>query len=144
MLKYTLTPLITASFKGGDYNLLFILHRNVKKDLTWFMIRSESYGMLFFFSMRTCLNYSFIIIISEYSSAFYCAGTDSNPFSLDALAVFMFRVLQRVNHPVYMLCFHELWFPIFTHLLHFTKFIRTSKFWREILTRHLQMLAMCC
>ncbi|CAN6171249.1 unnamed protein product [Urochloa humidicola] len=26
-------------------------------------------------------------------------GTDSNPFSLDALAVFMFRVLQRVNHP---------------------------------------------
>lgn len=27
------------------------------------------------------------------------AGTDSNPFSLDALAVFMYRVLQRVNHP---------------------------------------------
>ncbi|XWS52708.1 hypothetical protein CRYUN_Cryun11dG0094000 [Craigia yunnanensis] len=27
------------------------------------------------------------------------AGTDSNPFSLDALAVFMFRVLQQVNHP---------------------------------------------
>ncbi|KAM7280906.1 hypothetical protein ACFE04_008040 [Oxalis oulophora] len=26
-------------------------------------------------------------------------GTDANPFSLDALAVFMFRVLQRVNHP---------------------------------------------
>ncbi|CAM8967385.1 unnamed protein product [Rhodiola kirilowii] len=26
-------------------------------------------------------------------------GTDSNPFSLDALAVFMFRVLQRENHP---------------------------------------------
>ncbi|WRX32160.1 tRNA ligase [Theobroma cacao] len=26
-------------------------------------------------------------------------GTDSNPFSLDALGVFMFRVLQRVNHP---------------------------------------------
>lgn len=26
-------------------------------------------------------------------------GTDSNPFSLEALAVFMFRVLQRVNHP---------------------------------------------
>ncbi|KAK7262359.1 hypothetical protein RJT34_29928 [Clitoria ternatea] len=26
-------------------------------------------------------------------------GTDSNPFSLDALSVFMFRVLQRVNHP---------------------------------------------
>ncbi|WCJ41062.1 tRNA ligase 1 [Euphorbia peplus] len=26
-------------------------------------------------------------------------GTDSNPFSLDALAVFTFRVLQRVNHP---------------------------------------------
>ncbi|KAH0458939.1 hypothetical protein IEQ34_011753 [Dendrobium chrysotoxum] len=26
-------------------------------------------------------------------------GTDSNPFSLDALAVFIFRVLQRVNHP---------------------------------------------
>ncbi|XP_043699681.1 tRNA ligase 1 isoform X2 [Telopea speciosissima] len=26
-------------------------------------------------------------------------GTHSNPFSLDALAVFMFRVLQRVNHP---------------------------------------------
>lgn len=26
-------------------------------------------------------------------------GTDSNPFFLDALAVFMFRVLQRVNHP---------------------------------------------
>ncbi|TKY67259.1 hypothetical protein E2542_SST10151 [Spatholobus suberectus] len=26
-------------------------------------------------------------------------GTDSNPFSLDALAVFMLRVLQRVNHP---------------------------------------------
>ncbi|KAH9700805.1 tRNA ligase 1 [Citrus sinensis] len=26
-------------------------------------------------------------------------GTESNPFSLDALAVFMFRVLQRVNHP---------------------------------------------
>lgn len=26
-------------------------------------------------------------------------GTDSNSFSLDALAVFMFRVLQRVNHP---------------------------------------------
>ncbi|KAG7950036.1 hypothetical protein I3843_13G092700 [Carya illinoinensis] len=26
-------------------------------------------------------------------------GTDSNPFSLDALAVFMSRVLQRVNHP---------------------------------------------
>ncbi|RYR70338.1 hypothetical protein Ahy_A03g016836 [Arachis hypogaea] len=26
-------------------------------------------------------------------------GTDTNPFSLDALAVFMFRVLQRVNHP---------------------------------------------
>ncbi|XP_030506029.2 tRNA ligase 1 [Cannabis sativa] len=26
-------------------------------------------------------------------------GTDSNPFSLDALAVFMFRVLQRANHP---------------------------------------------
>ncbi|GAU14656.1 hypothetical protein TSUD_97200, partial [Trifolium subterraneum] len=26
-------------------------------------------------------------------------GTDSNPFSLDALAVFMFRVLQRVDHP---------------------------------------------
>ncbi|XP_050894247.1 tRNA ligase 1 isoform X2 [Lathyrus oleraceus] len=26
-------------------------------------------------------------------------GTDSNPFSLDALAVFVFRVLQRVNHP---------------------------------------------
>ncbi|KAF6992570.1 hypothetical protein CFC21_009550 [Triticum aestivum] len=25
-------------------------------------------------------------------------GTDTNPFSLDALAVFMFRVLQRVNH----------------------------------------------
>ncbi|RRT54851.1 hypothetical protein B296_00025193, partial [Ensete ventricosum] len=27
------------------------------------------------------------------------SGTDSNPFSLDALAVFIFRVLQRVNHP---------------------------------------------
>ncbi|KAK1285683.1 hypothetical protein QJS10_CPB20g00322 [Acorus calamus] len=26
-------------------------------------------------------------------------GTDSNPFSLDALAVFIFRVIQRVNHP---------------------------------------------
>ncbi|XP_078442173.1 RNAligase [Wolffia australiana] len=26
-------------------------------------------------------------------------GTDTNPFSLDALAVFMLRVLQRVNHP---------------------------------------------
>lgn len=26
-------------------------------------------------------------------------GTESNPFSLDALAVFMFRVLQRENHP---------------------------------------------
>uniref|UniRef100_A0A0D9WWF4 tRNA ligase phosphodiesterase domain-containing protein n=1 Tax=Leersia perrieri TaxID=77586 RepID=A0A0D9WWF4_9ORYZ len=26
-------------------------------------------------------------------------GTESNPFSLEALAVFMFRVLQRVNHP---------------------------------------------
>ncbi|PKA45602.1 hypothetical protein AXF42_Ash010941 [Apostasia shenzhenica] len=26
-------------------------------------------------------------------------GTDTNPFSLDALAVFIFRVLQRVNHP---------------------------------------------
>ncbi|XP_026662373.2 tRNA ligase 1 isoform X2 [Phoenix dactylifera] len=26
-------------------------------------------------------------------------GTDSNPFSLDALAVFILRVLQRVNHP---------------------------------------------
>ncbi|XWS71328.1 hypothetical protein CRYUN_Cryun03dG0128800 [Craigia yunnanensis] len=26
-------------------------------------------------------------------------GSDSNPFSLEALAVFMFRVLQRVNHP---------------------------------------------
>ncbi|KAL9252533.1 tRNA ligase 1-like protein [Drosera capensis] len=26
-------------------------------------------------------------------------GTDSNPFSIDALAVFIFRVLQRVNHP---------------------------------------------
>ncbi|CAH2038619.1 unnamed protein product [Thlaspi arvense] len=26
-------------------------------------------------------------------------GTDSNPYSLDALAVFMFRVLHRVNHP---------------------------------------------
>ncbi|XP_061991202.1 tRNA ligase 1-like [Rosa rugosa] len=26
-------------------------------------------------------------------------GTESNPFSLDALAVFMFRVLQRANHP---------------------------------------------
>ncbi|CAN1281668.1 tRNA ligase 1 [Linum perenne] len=26
-------------------------------------------------------------------------GTISNPFSLDALAVFIFRVLQRVNHP---------------------------------------------
>ncbi|KAF0908840.1 hypothetical protein E2562_028724 [Oryza meyeriana var. granulata] len=26
-------------------------------------------------------------------------GTDSNPFSLEALAVFMSRVLQRVNHP---------------------------------------------
>jgi len=25
-------------------------------------------------------------------------GTDTNPFSLEALAVFMFRVLQRVNH----------------------------------------------
>ncbi|XP_058202693.1 tRNA ligase 1-like [Rhododendron vialii] len=26
-------------------------------------------------------------------------GTETNPFSLDALSVFMFRVLQRVNHP---------------------------------------------
>ncbi|KAK9279399.1 hypothetical protein L1049_013078 [Liquidambar formosana] len=26
-------------------------------------------------------------------------GTNSNPFSLDAIAVFMFRVLQRENHP---------------------------------------------
>ncbi|CAK9174417.1 unnamed protein product [Ilex paraguariensis] len=26
-------------------------------------------------------------------------GTETNPFSLDALAVFMFRVLHRVNHP---------------------------------------------
>ncbi|KAL8553570.1 hypothetical protein ACS0TY_002035 [Phlomoides rotata] len=26
-------------------------------------------------------------------------GTESNPFSLDALAVFIFRVLQRANHP---------------------------------------------
>ncbi|XP_052186627.1 tRNA ligase 1 isoform X2 [Diospyros lotus] len=26
-------------------------------------------------------------------------GTETNPFSLDALAVFIFRVLQRVNHP---------------------------------------------
>ena len=25
-------------------------------------------------------------------------GTDTNPFDLDALTVFMFRVLQRVNH----------------------------------------------
>jgi hypothetical protein len=29
------------------------------------------------------------------------AGTDTNPFSLEALAVFMFRVLKRVNHPVW-------------------------------------------
>ncbi|CAM0947539.1 unnamed protein product [Alopecurus aequalis] len=28
-----------------------------------------------------------------------CDGTDTNPFSLEALAVFMFRVLKRVNHP---------------------------------------------
>eukprot|EP00249_Psilotum_nudum_P024453 c29187_g1_i1 orf=271-3738(-) len=26
-------------------------------------------------------------------------GTSSNPFSIDALAIFIFRVLQRVNHP---------------------------------------------
>ncbi|KAL0865271.1 hypothetical protein Bca101_044389 [Brassica carinata] len=26
-------------------------------------------------------------------------GTESNPYSLDALAVFMFRVLQRIDHP---------------------------------------------
>lgn len=37
---------------------------------------------------------------------FKCAGTDSNPFSLDALAVFMFRVLQRANHPVCILFVH--------------------------------------
>ncbi|KAH6814067.1 RNAligase [Perilla frutescens var. frutescens] len=30
-------------------------------------------------------------------------GTESNPFSLDALAVFIFRVLHRVNHPVIMI-----------------------------------------
>lgn len=36
------------------------------------------------------------------------AGTYSNPFSLDALAVFMFRVLQRVNHPVqFQSCFFK-------------------------------------
>ncbi|GJZ07019.1 tRNA ligase 1 [Tanacetum coccineum] len=28
-----------------------------------------------------------------------CEGTKSNPFSLDALAVFIYRVLNRVNHP---------------------------------------------
>ncbi|KAI8573733.1 hypothetical protein RHMOL_Rhmol01G0299200 [Rhododendron molle] len=30
-------------------------------------------------------------------------GTETNPFSLDALSVFMFRVLQRVNHPMPLL-----------------------------------------
>ncbi|KAI3997243.1 hypothetical protein MKX01_009087, partial [Papaver californicum] len=29
-------------------------------------------------------------------------GTDSNPFTLDALAVFIIRVLQGENHPVFI------------------------------------------
>lgn len=39
-------------------------------------------------------------VIFIFLSCFEYVGTDSNPFSLDALAVFMFRVLQRDNHPV--------------------------------------------
>ena len=30
-----------------------------------------------------------------------CSGTGLNPFSLDVLAVFIYRVLQRSNHPVH-------------------------------------------
>ncbi|KAL5996704.1 hypothetical protein ACLOJK_007623 [Asimina triloba] len=39
------------------------------------------------------------IMITSYPNIKQMARTDSNPFSLDALAVFIFRVLQRVNHP---------------------------------------------
>lgn len=30
----------------------------------------------------------------------FFVGSESNPFSLDALAVFIYRVVNRVNHPV--------------------------------------------
>lgn len=62
--------------------------------------------MLCFFFACTALPlhlYSlwFIFFVWSLLLALYeCPGTDSNPYSLDALAVFMFRVLQRVNHPV--------------------------------------------
>lgn len=74
-----------------------------------------------------------------------CAGTESNPFSLDALAIFIFRVLHRVNHPVIMITTFRLGGPLppFLEKLNLiTIFTFASS--REILTSHLEMLVLCC
>lgn len=66
-----------------------------KKWVLWYMIYHGVHG-----DSELHLYFIFILLLSSLFIYLF-AGTDSNPYCLDALAVFMFRVLQRVNHPVY-------------------------------------------
>ena len=65
----------------------------------------------------------FFLALLTFGSHVNITGTESNPYSLDALAVFMFRVIQRVNHPVcscilFTICL-QLYHPTFTTTLSF-------------------------
>lgn len=53
------------------------------------------------FYLNLCFIYFCCIFSYNLKNKQFCiAGTETNPFSLDALAIFTFRVLNRVNHPV--------------------------------------------
>lgn len=65
----------------------------MQQKITLYLLSIEKLGV-----QATYVYSSIILAFVEF--LYQLAGTDSNPFALDALAVFMFRVLQRVNHPV--------------------------------------------
>jgi hypothetical protein len=51
-------------------------------------------------SILVFLQFNIVLEIPSSLQVGSCAGTGLNPFSLDVLAVFTYRVLQRTNHPV--------------------------------------------
>lgn len=139
----SILPLCPGKMRMSSSTSLFYFEQPIfmwlsNLDIPWFswqMRFNTSLVMFFSLLLAFCLKVCHFVL--------KWAGTDSNPFSLDAFAVFMYRVLQRVNHPVCS-CRSFSYFNACIHSTYSPKFIICFLFLREILTRHLQMPVMCC
>ncbi|KAF9589671.1 hypothetical protein IFM89_026926 [Coptis chinensis] len=74
---------IVADERRKNPYVITLADKNAPNEEVWYLIED----------MCLSTSASAVPVISD------SEGTDSNPYSLDALAVFMFRVFQRVNHP---------------------------------------------